>query len=134
MRVIFLAVLLVIRLGLQSEPALAAGFAFQTPSKNIGCLGGSGGLRCDIGQKDWQSPRRPKSCHLAYGDSLAMSATGRPEWTCHGDTVRHEGSILPYGTTARFGAFTCISRSIGLTCTNRSGHGFFLSRQSYRLF
>lgn len=134
MRVIIPVVLVVMCLGLQSGRTLAASFAFQTPSKNIGCVGGSRGLRCDIGQKDWPGPARPASCHLGYGDSLSMSGTGRPQWTCHGDTVRNEGRILHYGTTSQFGPFTCTSRINGLTCTNRNRHGFFLSRQSYRLF
>jgi hypothetical protein len=128
------ALLLAVCLGLQHQGTLAAGFAFQTPSRNIGCIEGNRGLRCDIGQKEWQSPPRPSSCHLAYGDSLSMSSTGRPQWRCHGDTVRDEGRILPYGATWEVGPFTCTSRTKGLTCTNRHGHGFFLSRQSYRLF
>ena len=39
---------------------------------------------------------------------------------------------LAYGTTWHFAAFTCISRLAGLTCTTSSGHGIFLSRQSWR--
>jgi hypothetical protein len=70
----------------------------------------------------------------AYGDSFIMTATGRPRWGCHGDTALRSGHALRYGATWRSGAFTCTSRLNGLTCTNRAGHGFFLSRQSYRTF
>lgn len=108
--------------------------SFHTPSGNIGCEAYNGYLRCDIGQKDWHSPRRPASCPLAYGDSFTMSARRRPIWTCHGDTALHLGGPLRYGSTWRHGPFTCTSRITGLTCTNRRGHGFFLSRQSYRIF
>ena len=42
---------------------------------------------------------------------------------------------LPYGTASQVEDFICVSRTQGVTCTNRvSGHGFFLSIQSYRLF
>jgi hypothetical protein len=63
-----------------------------------------------------------------------MRGSGRPLWTCHGDTVMHLGHALAYGKTWRHGAFTCVSRITGLTCSNRSHYGFFLSRQSYRTF
>ena len=39
---------------------------------------------------------------------------------------------LAYGKTWHFKAFTCTSRFTGLTCTNRAGHGLFLSRESWR--
>jgi hypothetical protein len=108
--------------------------SFHTPSGNIGCVAYSGFLRCDIGQFSWPRPARPKSCPLAYGDSFTMRGHGRPLWTCHGDTALHQGHALAYGRTWRHGAFTCVSRITGLTCSNRSHHGFFLSRQSYRTF
>ena len=41
---------------------------------------------------------------------------------------------LAYGRTWHSGAYTCRSRVTGLTCTNRAGHGLFLSRLSYRVF
>lgn len=111
---------------------------FLTPSGNIGCITFSGYLRCDIAHKSWRARRTGRSrCPLVRGDSLVMRGTGRPLWTCHGDTVLMPlGSepTLPYGKTWRSGPFTCRSRITGLTCTNRSGHGFFLSRQSYRVF
>jgi hypothetical protein len=39
---------------------------------------------------------------------------------------------LPYGRTWHFAAFTCASRRAGLTCTTGTGHGIFLSRESWR--
>jgi hypothetical protein len=108
--------------------------SFHTPSGNIGCIAFSGHLRCDIGQKDWRSPVRPAGCPLAFGDSFTLSKRGWPIWTCHGDTVLHQGRSLAYGKTWRSGPFTCRSRVTGLSCSNRTGHGFFLSRQTYRIF
>ena len=39
---------------------------------------------------------------------------------------------LAYGRTWHFAAFTCTSRVTGLTCTTGTGHGLFLSRESWR--
>jgi hypothetical protein len=111
---------------LRVSPVKAAIGEFHTPSGNIGCVSDGGYLRCDILQKFWKSPARPASCH--------MRKTGAVGWTCHGDTALHAGSALAYGKTWYYGAFTCTSQITGLTCRNRSGHGFFLSKQSYRVF
>jgi hypothetical protein len=43
--------------------------------------------------------------------------------------------VLGYGRTIRFGRrIACTARRSGLTCRNRDGHGFFLSRERVRLF
>ncbi|HEX3454216.1 MAG TPA: DUF6636 domain-containing protein [Gaiellaceae bacterium] len=110
---------------------------FRTPSGNIGCIAATDptALRCDIKSGLRPRPAAPNACHLAYGDSLEMSATGRPGYTCHGDTVFDpRAKVLAYGKTFTFGPFRCTSQSVGLTCRNRAGHGWFLSRANYRRF
>ncbi len=110
---------------------------FQTPSRNIGCiyLPASGTdrayLRCDIGGGLHPPPPRPKSCDLDWGYGYAIvGAYGRARPFCAGDTARDpRAPVLQYGRTWRGGPFTCVSRSVGLRCTSRSGHGFFLSRE-----
>jgi hypothetical protein len=42
--------------------------------------------------------------------------------------------VLAYGRTLRVGGIRCTSAVTGLTCRNRSGHGFFLSRERWRKF
>ncbi len=113
--------------------------SFRTPSGNIGCVylrgpGSLTSLRCDIRSGILPRPRRPPGCHLAWGDSYSMNATGRVVLTCHGDTtILPNVRILRYGTRWRQGGFVCRSRTVGLHCSNRNGHGFFFSRQhSYR--
>jgi hypothetical protein len=107
---------------------------FHTPSGNIGCgytgAGGSpkGFLRCDIGTGIKPAPKKPASCQLDYGSGYSMGDTGRAKGVCAGDTVLHQGKVLAYGKTWRNGGFTCASKTTGLRCTNRSGHGFFLSK------
>jgi hypothetical protein len=121
-------------LGTQAQHGVAASVrSFHTPSGNIGCVAYGNTLRCDIRQRWWKSPRRPASCPLAYGDSLTIVGRRAPIWTCHGDTALHLGRVLPYGSTWHYGEFACRSAISGLTCTSRYEHGFFLSRQSYRL-
>ena len=55
---------------------------------------------------------------------------------CAGDTAMDPAApTLAYGTATVVGSFECGSRTIGMTCTNlQSGHGFFISIQSYRTF
>ena len=113
--------------------------AFQTPSGNIACMAddvdedGRWELRCDVGERDWRGGRT-RGCDLDSGDSVGMRATGRPFWVCHGDTILRSGPVLGYGSTWRKGPFTCVIARTGVTCRNRSQHGFTLSRASYRLF
>jgi hypothetical protein len=42
--------------------------------------------------------------------------------------------VLAYGTTIRVGGISCASATTGLTCRNHSRHGFFLSRERWRMF
>ncbi|HEY7421272.1 MAG TPA: DUF6636 domain-containing protein [Gaiellaceae bacterium] len=113
--------------------------SFRTPSGNIGCvyssgLGSPAGLRCDIRSRLRPRPHRPHGCDLDWGDSYEMSATGRVGLTCHGDTaILPSSRVLRYGSRWTHAGITCRSRTRGLTCRNRAGHGFFLSRRhSYR--
>ena len=110
---------------------------FRTPSSNIACgyfaVGGTPRvLRCDI-----LSGLRPEPRRRCEGDwtGASMRLTGRAGPTCAGDTVFDpRARVLAYGTTWRRNGLACTSRRAGLTCRNRSGHGFFLSRASWRLF
>jgi hypothetical protein len=111
--------------------------AFKTPSGNIGCIYSSGPdyLRCDIRSGLRPKPPQPQSCGEDYGDSVSMNRAGRARLVCHGDTALDPGArSVAYGTSIVVGPFRCTSRTTGLTCQNPSRHGWFLSRESYRLF
>jgi hypothetical protein len=115
-------------------PAASAAFVhFRTPSGNIGCIGDATGLRCDVRTTSAPTPRRPAGCDLDYGDAFAMTPRGRARRICHGDTALGGRTVLPYGRSRRVGPFLCVSRTAGLTCRNRAGHGWFLSRERIRL-
>jgi hypothetical protein len=111
---------------------------FRMPSNNIACgyFPRSGRqqttLRCDI-----LSGLRPEPRRACQGDwtGASMRLTGRAAATCAGDTVYDpRARILSYGSSWKRAGLVCVSRRTGLTCTNRSRHGFFLSRERWRVF
>ena len=121
-------------------PALGLG-RFQTPTGNIACAmvdpaEQGGGVRCDIADKVWAPPPKPADCELDWGGGLSLDGDDVARVVCAGDTTLDPSlPKLAYGQTSRVGSVACVSRTDGLTCTSdRTGHGFFLSRQSYRLF
>jgi hypothetical protein len=73
------------------------------------------------------------------GLTLAMRSKGRPSYETlrrNRNTFMDAAPPLRIGRTWRFkGAFTCKMAANGLTCRNRSGHGWFLGRTAgYRIF
>jgi hypothetical protein len=112
---------------------------FQLPSHNIGCYMSSqfgGNVRCDIRERSWQPPPKPASCELDWGQGVAFHGNGKAGIVCAGDTTLDQTApVLAYGQRSRAGPIQCSSAEGGVTCRNAgSGHGFFLSRQSYRAF
>jgi hypothetical protein len=111
--------------------------AFRTPSDNIGCsLYAAQSARCDIHEHSWSPPPKPADCPLDWGFGLQVASTGQGSFICAGDTAFDPSSpVLGYGQRAREGSFLCASDQAGVTCTNGdNGHGFFLSRDNYRVF
>lgn len=110
---------------------------FETPSHNIGCFLSQHGPRCDIRERTWSPPPEPKSCKkfgVDYGQGIALSSR-RADFVCAGDTALGGTAILGYGQSAQRGAFVCDSEQKGVTCHDiDTGHGFFISRESYRIF
>jgi hypothetical protein len=110
---------------------------FETPSHNIGCFIDRHSARCDIRERTWNPPPEPKSCikfGVDYGQGIGFG-DGRADFVCAGDTTLGGPGLLGYGHTAQRGTTVCLSRTVGITCRNTStGHGFFLSRTTYRLF
>jgi hypothetical protein len=49
-------------------------------------------------------------------------------------TDRPSYVTLPYGKTWRQKMFSCSLRVNGVNCSNPNGHGFFLSRQTWRVW
>jgi hypothetical protein len=114
-----------------------------TPTGNIRCFyvpAKPAHLLCDI--------RSASYAQSAQDDCMARSGLDWHGWelyaTRSGATVCSGGILynanrnrpayrtLAYGRTWRFAAFTCRSRVTGLTCATPTGHGVFISRESWR--
>jgi len=117
--------------------ALAASGAdtFRMPSGNIYCAYehydfAPIGLRCDILTGVKPLPPKPKYCDVDWGVGFTMSQRGPAHVLCAGDTVAdRKAPVLAYGTTRRFGPFSCSSSTAGLRCVNSTGDGFFMSKE-----
>jgi hypothetical protein len=125
---------------------VAASTTFRTPTHNIVCVHNASGksppfVGCGIRSGLRPTPA-PITCREGdqTNDRMSLQATGRAGvGLCSGDPgpfLDEAGApVLAYGKTWRGGpGFSCVSTFAGLTCRNRQAHGFFLSKQSYRVF
>jgi hypothetical protein len=122
--------------GVAASPAEAASSGwFSSPSRNIGCMMATTGVRCDAINFSYSPPPKPASCHLDWGPSIEVGRTGRGHFRCVSDTVAGAPTILGYGASRIIGRFRCTSRTTGMRCVDTwNGHGFRISRASYSLF
>jgi hypothetical protein len=132
MRTVLLCALLTLALVGSAQAATG----FRSPSGNIGCFIGKHFVRCDIRERTWSPPPKPRSCELDFGQGVAVGTRDhKASWVCAGDTALNAGRALPYGESIRRGDLRCQSRRSGMRCRNvRTQHGFALSRASARLF
>jgi hypothetical protein len=128
-------------LALAAAPAAARLSQFQSPSANIGCVmdwtSKHAYVRCDARSHEWRVTHRPSGCphDIDFGQGFSVTRDARRgRVVCAGDTALGAGKHLRYGHTVSHGGLKCISEKSGMTCRNRRGHGFFISRQRYRLF
>lgn len=72
------------------------------------------------------------------GFTVVMGVRGRPRKSYSGANrgyVENGAPLLRFGQVWRGGSFVCRSRSTGLRCVNRRGHGWWIGRYvGYRLF
>ena len=118
-------------------PSASAKFKFfQTPSGNIACAMGGGVVRCDILEHAWTPPPKPADCDVDWGNGVQVGRRDPGSFVCAGDTVFSPSNpVLGYGEKAFKNRFKCTSKPKGVRCKNqKSGHGFFLSRDDVRLF
>ena len=123
---------------------------FRSPSVNTHCDHAYGldgvtkmyFVRCGIksGIKPLPPRERPDCSRYHW---VSITSTGRSSWDgaeCPGKDSPDAGPfggpgpVLAYGRTWRGDGMSCKSTVAGLTCRNRSGHGFFLSRAHTYLF
>ena len=113
--------------------------SFKAPSGNINCAwyktDAGPEVRCDI-RKFSASFKRPSDCELDWGYAFAIGAkSGKGAVLCAGDTVvSPDASVLAYGKTFSKGGLACVSSTSGMTCKNKNGRGFSISRAKQRIF
>src|SRR3954469_3131480 len=117
-----------------AAPASAA-VSFHSPTGNIRCVIAARVLtRCEITERDWRPPPKPRSCEFDWGNTLEVGLRGRGRFGCVSDAVE-PGRELPYGESVARARFRGRSRRSGVRCVNpRNGHGFALSRERVRRF
>ena len=116
-------------------------WTFETPSENIQCTVGQeadalSDITCTIINRSGPPALpRPDDCHADWGHTFSMREKGPAQLECtKTDTGRGGFDTADYGVTGAFGGFVCQSSRKGLKCSNRDGHGFFLSRAKQTLF
>jgi len=112
---------------------------FVTPSGNIRCFAADqngGFVECDI-QSGLNPAPKHGNCDLDQ-PGLSVGANGAASVSCRSDPTPagfdHAIPPLAYGDSWSGFGVVCASRATGITCTNAAGHGFFLSRESWRTF
>jgi len=113
--------------------------SFVTPSGNVYCaLTGEekNVLRCEIRSMLKPLPPQPYPgyCEFDWGTGFLLRQYGKPEILCISDTIGGSNYTLYYKKTWTYSGFNCVSEKTGLTCKNKSGNGFFLSRGQWNAF
>jgi hypothetical protein len=132
-------------LGLSASATAATLPGFHSPTGNIHCSYNPHGLtshgvntpviRCGLDRADY-SLRLQHRCEAGDWHGFELMPKGKPVLYCpggaSGDRVKY--TRLAYGTSWERGPFSCASRITGVTCRSRTGHGLFVSRQTYRIW
>lgn len=132
----------VVALALCSSAAARVVPGFRSPTGNIKCYYDAHGLtsrgfspvvRCGLDHAAY-SKRLQQRCRAGDWHGFSLTPNGRPLLFCPagGGGPRPIYATLAYGKSWRRGPFTCTSRIAGVTCRNRTGHGLYVSRESYR--
>lgn len=129
----------ILTLTLTTGAALADGFGFMTPSGNIYCNGqvsGGGVVDCTIVSRSGEfALPKPASCAGVWGHEFTLEGSGPASMKCGGAPESVDYSdIANYGASADFGDINCTSERTGLTCRNKEGRGFFLSRRKQEIW
>ena len=123
-----------------SASASGSSKAFKTPDGNIVCtlVGGKangvtvGAARCGIRKANWSPPKScPAGWHFVFL-TTTLGVKGSP--SCVDDPIPALKAVLAIGKKTSLAGITCSSAKKGVTCIKANGHGFFISRASYKLF
>lgn len=116
---------------------------FRSPSGNISCLfipssnGSPAAMLCKLGHANYAETLHAR-CHGLDWHGFLLPAARKGAVNCSGGILyspatQHPRYItLAYGKTWRQKMFSCTSQFNGVNCSNPSGHGMFISRQTWR--
>jgi hypothetical protein len=115
---------------------------FKSPSGNILCsfsdFENVQRVRCDIINHADNPPAlpMPADCENDWGNMFVVNKTGKAGLECAGDLAANPESAktLGYGDVINNYGITCQSEKAGMTCINKDGHGFIVSRAQQKLF
>lgn len=110
---------------------------FQSPTGNIICGEQAGELICHVSERTNKKPAKPRpaDCELDWGHEFILGKTGKPSLGCGGDyPFTGQAITLAYGKTIKGNGWQCTSAKTGMTCKNKQGRGFTLSRAKQKLF
>jgi hypothetical protein len=116
----------------------------RTPTGNISCFvtpAPHATLHCSLKQANYALRLQTVNCGPPIsvdwaGFELPAGTKGRV--ACSGgvlydpSTQKPHYVTVPYGHTWHAGPFDCHSQFDGLNCSSHNGHGFFISRQTWR--
>jgi len=111
---------------------------FATPSGNIACALVSGKLACTVKHHDYKiatctKPEKEIPVALRGLRVLLASSGGVFHDGCLGYTlIGSPATKISYNRLAAGGGFVCEVQQSGVTCSARSGHGFTLSRSTFK--
>ncbi|MFF1555531.1 DUF6636 domain-containing protein [Rhodococcus erythropolis] len=126
------------------DPTLFAaddnGIAWITPTRNIWCRISPGTYGSGCQARNAPVPEGATCVNPTFTvDQLSKGfylMPDRVEPSCFNQgvfTTEHP-KVLQYEHTVHYQGYSCTSRTIGMTCTNGTGHGFELSMQTARSF
>ena len=146
-RAVLATLVICVGAGLAGAPNASARPAdgyFKTPSGNIICFYDTGPakfVQCGI-RSGLKPAVHAHRCLVGdpVHDRIDLPASGRPTVPrCAGDPgpflgYQQHARTLAYGRHWSGAGMRCTSAKRGLTCRNRDGHGFFLSRARWHRF
>ena len=108
--------------------------AFHTADRNVGCFLERLDVLCNVNQHTWATPRKPGDCFYTWGKEVQFSIGSKGLFLCgHGENYISSARVLRPGQAIQVGFITCRATTTGVECSGQ-GDGFFLGRDSYRLF
>ena len=108
--------------------AVYEGQGFYTPTGNIGCLMSSGGVQCQIAERQWQL-----GCDGLWGVQLDASGVSEQCDYAGGSDPQHQAT---YGTVYYNADFACeVGKYTGVNCWNsRTGRGFTMRKADHTTY